>query len=66
MRGIRRILAAVAFPTLREAGVGDELIDELVRLATEEQSYFLDVDPHDWTADEVRGAYREAFAITSR
>ena len=38
-------------------GAAPEHVDELTPLALDE--YFMTVDPHRWTADDVRGAYRQ-------
>ena len=46
VRGIRRILREVSFPTGRDAGLRPEHVDDLTRMAVEEQSFFLEVDPH--------------------
>ncbi len=64
MREVRRLLASVSFPTAAEAGLRPEHIDELTPLALEE--YFMTVDPHRWTADDVRGAYEAALAVSAR
>ena len=64
VRGVRRLLAAVSLPTASEAGLRPEHVDELTPLALDE--YFMTVDPHRWTADDVRGAYRAALAVAAR
>jgi alcohol dehydrogenase len=61
---VQRLLASISFPTAREAGLRPEHIDELTPLALEE--YFMTVDPHRWTADDVRGAYDAALAVSAR
>ena len=64
VREVRRLLAAVSFPTASEAGLRPEHVDELTPLALDE--YFMTVDPHRWTADDVRGAYGAALAVAAR
>ena len=66
VRAVRRVLADLAFPTLRDAGVTEEDIPALVESATGEQSYNLDVDCHAWSAAEVEQAFRTALALESR
>jgi len=66
VRAVRRVLADVGFPTLRDAGVTEDDLPQLVASATGEQSYNLDVDCHDWTAAEVEQAFRAALALESR
>ena len=63
---VRRILAELAFPTLREVGVTEDDLPALVASATGEQSYNLDVDCHDWSAAEVEQAFRAALALERR
>jgi choline dehydrogenase len=64
VREVRRLLAAVALPTASEAGLRAEHVDELTPLALDE--YFMTVDPHRWTAADVRGAYEATLAVTTR
>ena len=66
VRGVRRILREVSFPTGRDAGLRPEHVDDLTRMALEEQSFFLEVDPHTWTAADVRHAYGQILAIDAR
>ena len=66
VRAVRRVLADLAFPTLRDLGVTEADIPALVESATGEQSYNLDVDCHDWTAAEVEQAFGAALALESR
>jgi choline dehydrogenase len=61
---VRRLLAAVSLPTAAEAGLRAEHVDALTPLALDE--YFMTVDPHRWTADDVRQAYGAALAVTAR
>ena len=65
VRAVRRVLADVGFPTLRDAGVTEDDLPALVASATGEQSYNLDVDCHDWTAAEVEQAFRAALLRSS-
>ena len=66
VRGVRRILREVSFPTGRDAGLRPEHVDDLTRMALEEQSFFLEVDPHTWTEADVRRAYEQILAIDAR
>jgi choline dehydrogenase len=61
---VRRLLAEVDLPTASEAGLRAEHLDALTPLALDE--YFMTVDPHRWTADDVRGAYEAALAVSAR
>jgi alcohol dehydrogenase len=61
---VRRLLADVSLPTASEAGLRAEHLDDLTPLALDE--YFMTVDPHRWTADDVRGAYEAALAVSAR
>ena len=66
VRAVRRLLAAVGFPTATEAGVREEHVERLTELTLTEQAFFFDYDCHDWTRDEVAGAFREALALAAR
>lgn len=66
VRAVRGVLADVGFPTLREAGVADEDVPALVEAAVREQSFFLEIDCHDWTPAEVELAFRSALALETR
>ena len=66
VRAVRRVLADVGFPTLRDLGATEADLPELVASATGEQSYNLDVDCHDWTPEEVEQAFRAALALERR
>lgn len=66
VRAVRRMLADVSFPTLRDVGVAEDDVPALVASATGEQSYNLDVDCHDWTPIEVEQAFRTALALERR
>jgi alcohol dehydrogenase len=64
VEAVRRLLADVDFPTMREAGVGSEHVDRLTELALDE--YFLTINPHEWSEDDVRRAYASALALETR
>ena len=66
VRAVNRLLAAIGFPTASEAGVRADQVDELTRLAREEQAYFLEVDPHDWSEADVRNAFGRMLALQAR
>jgi alcohol dehydrogenase len=66
VRAVRRLLRAVSFPTMQEAGVREEHVERLTELTLTEQAFFFDYDCHDWSRDEVAGAFREALALTAR
>ena len=66
VRAVRRLLEAVSFPTMAEAGVREEHVERLTELTLTEQAFFFDYDCHDWSRDEVAGAFREALALTTR
>ena len=61
MRAVRRLLAAIGFPTCAQAGVRERHVDGLVEVALAD--YCLTVSPHAWAAHDVRHAYAEALAI---
>ncbi len=66
VRAVRRILKEVGFPTLGEVGVTEDDVPALVDAAVEEQSFFLDIDCHDWTRAEAESAFRAALALAGR
>jgi alcohol dehydrogenase len=66
VRAVRRLLKAVSFPTMAEAGVQEEHVERLTELTLTEQAFFFDYDCHDWSRDEVAGAFREALALATR
>lgn len=66
VHAVRRVLAEVGFPTLREAGVIDEDVPALVEAAVGEQAFFLEIDCHEWTRAEVESAFRAALALEAR
>ena len=41
-------------------------LPRLVDAAFEEQTFFLDIDCHEWTREEVDAAFRAALALESR
>jgi alcohol dehydrogenase len=66
VRAVRRVLADVGFPTLRDVGVTEDDLAALVESATGEQSYNLEIDCHDWTPAEVERAFRAALSLERR
>jgi alcohol dehydrogenase len=66
VRAVRRVLRSVSFPTMAEAGVREEHVERLTELTLTEQAFFFDYDCHDWSRDEVAGAFREALALATR
>jgi alcohol dehydrogenase len=64
VRGVRRILREIGFPTLRSVGVGEEHLDTLAEAALED--YFISIAPAPWTKEDVVACYRAALAIESR
>ncbi len=66
VRAVRRILADVSFPTLRDVGVTADEIGALTEAAVTEQGFFLDIDCHDWTPAEVEAGFRAALAVERR
>jgi alcohol dehydrogenase len=66
VRGVRRLLAAVRFPTLAELGVTAADLPRLVDTAVREQGFFLEIDCHAWTRGEVEEAFRAALALEAR
>ena len=64
VRAVRRILAAIGFPTCAEAGVPAADVDALVALARDD--YCLTVSPHTWTGADIREAYADALALDAR
>jgi alcohol dehydrogenase class IV len=66
VHAVRRVLAEVGFPTLREAGVTDDDVPALVDAAVGEQAFFLEIDCHEWTRAEVDSAFRAALALEAR
>ena len=66
VRAVRRLLAEVGFPTLREAGLDEGSVDDVVERTFGEQSYNLEIDCHAWTTAEVEQAFRAALALEAR
>ena len=64
VRAVRRLLRDVGLPTASECGLGADGLDALVPLALDD--YCLTTNPHTWSAEDVRGAYRAAFALAER
>jgi choline dehydrogenase len=64
VRAVRRLLAAIGFPTCAEAGVGAADVESLVALARDD--YCLTVSPHAWTDGDIRRAYADALALAPR
>jgi alcohol dehydrogenase len=64
VRAVRRLLAAIDFPTLGQSGVEERHVDELVEHSL--GTYNLEVDPHDWSAGDVREVFCAALALASR
>lgn len=61
---VQALLREIGFPTLRSTGVEEDALPALAEAAMED--YFITVAPHRWTADDVLGAYRAAWAIEAR
>lgn len=66
VRAVRRLLRDVSFPTLADLGVTEADLPPLVRAATTEQAFFLEIDCHQWRDDEVEAAFRAALALRDR
>jgi choline dehydrogenase len=64
VQAVRRILAAIGFPTCAEAGVREADVDSLVALARDDPC--LAVSPHRWDDGDIRRAYADALALDSR
>ena len=61
---VRRILAAVEFPTCGSLGLDADLIEAMVPAALDD--YCLSMDPLDWNEADVRGAYDAAWGLSGR
>jgi alcohol dehydrogenase len=61
---VKRLLAAISLPTLRQAGVAEQDVDGLVERALAD--YCITVNPRTWDANDVRSAYAAALALDSR
>jgi alcohol dehydrogenase len=64
VRGVRRILRDIGFPTLGSLGVTEDDLGELAELAL--QDYFITVSPEPWTHNDVVECYRAALAVEAR
>jgi alcohol dehydrogenase len=61
---VRRLLADLGFPVLREVGAGAADLDELTERALAD--FFITQSPSPWTATEVRAAFEAALALERR
>ena len=61
---VRRLLAGIALPTLRQTGVTEADVDGLTGLALGD--YCITVNPRTWDAEDVRSAYAAALALDRR
>jgi alcohol dehydrogenase len=66
VRAVRRLLADVGFPTLRDTGVSEASVPALVESATGDQAYNIEIDCHAWTRAEVEQAFQVALALEAR
>jgi alcohol dehydrogenase len=64
VRGVRRLLAEIDFPTLASTGVGEDDLEPLADAALED--YFITVSPEPWTREDVVACYRQALATDRR
>ena len=64
VRGVRRILAEIEFPTLRAAGIDESQVDALADLALADG--FIQVAPADWPKPAVVAAYSQALELGDR
>jgi choline dehydrogenase len=64
VRGVRRILAEIDFPTLRAAGIDESQLDALADLALADG--FIAVAPAEWPKPAVVEAYSRALEIGDR
>jgi choline dehydrogenase len=64
VRGVRRILAEIEFPTLRAAGIDESRLDELADLALADG--FIAVAPAEWPKPAVVEAYSRALELGDR
>jgi alcohol dehydrogenase len=63
VRAVREILAETGFPTMREAGVRAEDVEQLALRAREA---WIPVEPGPWSDDDIRGVYEAGLAIERR
>lgn len=64
VRGARRILRGLDFPTLSSVGVTEDHLDELAEAALAD--YFISLAPVPWSKADAVACYRAALAIESR
>lgn len=64
VRGARRILRELDFPTLSSVGVTDDHLDDLAETALAD--YFISLAPVPWSKADVVACYRAALAIEAR
>jgi alcohol dehydrogenase len=64
VRGVRRILREIEFPTLASIGVTEDDLDGLATLALED--YFISVAPASWSQQDVVDSYAAALSIDHR
>ena len=64
VRGIEAILADLEFPVMRDVGVTEEQIEDLMQRAMPD--VFITQSPVPWTAAEVRAVFESALALESR
>ena len=64
VRGIRRILAEIDFPLLRDFDVDESDVDELASAALAD--FFITLAPWDWTAADAADVYRRALSLERR
>jgi alcohol dehydrogenase len=64
VRAVRRLLAELGFPTLRDVGVDRSALPRLVELASADP--FLAINPCSWGRAEVARAYEAALALDQR
>jgi alcohol dehydrogenase len=63
VRSVQRVLAAIGLPTLRDVGVTEEHLDDLVDATL---AAWIPVEPGPWTRADVRAAYGRALALERR
>jgi alcohol dehydrogenase len=64
VRAVRQLLKDLEFPVLRDIGITESDLDTLTELALAD--YFITMAPAPWTADDVRGCFASALALTQR
>lgn len=63
VRAVRRLLAEVGLPTLRECGVDEADVEPLTDVAL---AGWIPVEPGPWTRDDIAAAYHRALTLTPR